>query len=98
MGSPLRPRQRRLIELQQEQNDEAAAAVLIAAAGNHPATTIHHLNDDLLRLSHAFLCLGHFRYLDITCKMFLKASEVNAGYRKIATGESVTSPISCGQK
>ena len=40
----------------------------------------------------------HFRYGPLACKMFLKASEVNPGYRKMTTRESVTSSISCAQK
>jgi hypothetical protein len=86
-----RPRQRRRIELQQEQEAEAAA---LTEGSNHNVTTIHHLNDDLLGLCHSLLGNGHIRYGPLACKMFLKASEVNPGYRKITTGESVTSSIS----
>ena len=92
--SPPRPRQRRRIELQQEQDDEA----VVIAGGNHNVTTIYDLHDDLLMTSHALLGVGHFRYHGIACKIFLKASELNPGYKKFTTGESVTSSIECVQK
>ena len=63
--------------------------------GKTPPVTIHNLNDDLLRLSHSFLGVGHFRYSPLACKRFLA---LEAGYRMITTGESVTSSISCAKK
>jgi hypothetical protein len=79
--------------LQQAQDGEEAAP-----GGNHRATTIYHLNDDLLRLSHAFLGVGHFRYGPLACKMFLRASKVKKRFKKFTTGEFVTSSISCARK
>lgn len=65
---------------------------------HHHPTTIYNLSDDILRKSHAFLGVGHFRYHGIVCKMFLRASDQTGGYRKITTGEKVTSSISCARK
>ena len=72
--------------------------VLATRGGNHTVTTIYDLNDDLLRLSQALLGIGHFQYHNIACKMLLRASKVNLGYRNITTGESVTSSIECSHK
>jgi len=41
---------------------------------------------------------GHFRYGPLACKMFLRASELNLHFKKITTGESVTSSVSCAKK
>jgi len=69
-----------------EQDDEKAMGVLVATGGNHPVlTTIYDLHDDLLRLSHALLGVGHFQYSPLACKMLLRASEQQPGYRKITT-------------
>ena len=65
---------------------------------HHHHTMIHDINNDLLLLSHAFLGVGHFRYHNIACKMFLRASEEQPGYTKITTGEIATFSISCAQK
>ena len=89
-----RPRKRRHIELQQEPDDEAAA---LAEGINHNVTTIHHLNDDLLGLTHSFLGYRHFRYGPLACKMFLRASDLTNN-RRSTTGGSVTSSISCAKK
>lgn len=94
--SPPRPRQRRRMESQQEEQD--VEEVMLVADGNHPATTIYDLHEDLLGLTHALLGNGHFRYHSIACKMFLKASKLNPGYKKITTGKNVTSSISCARK
>jgi len=93
--SPARPQQRRQIELQQEQDDKA---LVLLAGGNHPVMMIYYLNDDILRLSHALLGVGHFRYGPLACKMLLSASELQPGNIKIMTAESVASSISCAQK
>lgn len=91
-----RPRQRRQIGLQQEQDDEA---VVLAAGGNQQTImTIYHLNEDLLRLSHALLGIGHFRYGPLACKMFLRASKLNKHFKKITTGKSFTCSVSCAKK
>jgi hypothetical protein len=92
-----RPRQRRRIELPQEQ--DAESVVLVAVGGNHPATTINDLNDDLVSESLALLGgVGNFRYGPLACKQFLKGSEKNPHFKKITSGESVTSSISCARK
>jgi len=94
--SPPRLRQRRRIEVRQHVHDEEAA--VLVAAGNSSVTNIYHLGEDLLRLSHAFLGVGHFRYLGIACKMFLKASEHQTGFKKITTSESAFASIERIQK
>ena len=84
--SPPRLRQKRRLELlQYEQNKEVA-------------TNMYHLGEDQLNLSIAFLGVGHFRYQNIACKMFLKASEQQPDFKKITTSESVCSSIKCVQK
>jgi len=94
--SPRRPRQRMRIDLQEEPDGEAAVLV---AGDNTTVTTIHHLPDDVLGLSLELLGgIGHFRYCPLACKLFLKASEKNSHCKKITTGESVTSSVSCVQK
>jgi hypothetical protein len=93
-----RPRQRRRIALQQNEGAQPAAP----EADNNHNTTIHNLNDDLLGLCRSFLGVGHYRYCDIACKMILQASQRfavdDSSYRKITTGESVTSSVSCAKE
>ena len=81
------------------QEQDAEPVVLVAVGGNHPATTIYDLNNDLVSESLALLGgVGHFRYGPLACKMFLKAAEDNKHFKKITTGESVTSSVSCARK
>ena len=62
-------------------------------------TTIHQLGDEVIEISLALLGgNGHFRYGPLACKMFLRASELNPHFKKISSGESVTSSISCAKK
>jgi hypothetical protein len=68
------------------------------AVGNHPATTINDLNDDLIGQSLALLGNGHFRYGPLACKLFLNASKKNPHFKKITSGERVTSSVSCARK
>jgi hypothetical protein len=84
------------MDLQREPDGEA---VVVVAGGNTNLTTIRHLNDDVLSISLALLGgIGHFRYSPLACKLFLKASENIPHFKKITTGESVTSSVSCVQK
>ena len=62
------------------------------------ATTIYDLYNDLLRLSHSFLGVGHFRYAGIACKMFLKANLTMNGDEKITNMDIVTSSVSCDRE
>jgi hypothetical protein len=91
-----RPQQRRRIELPLEQAIESV--VIVAVGGNHPATTINDLNDDLIGQSLALLGNGHFRYGPLACKLFLNASKKNPHFKKITSGERVTSSMSCARK
>ena len=50
---------RQIAELQQEQDGEEA--VVLVSGGTHTGTTIYDLHDDVLRISHALLGVGHFR-------------------------------------
>ena len=62
------------------------------------ATTVYDLYNDLLRLSHSFLGVGHFRYAGIACKMFLQANLTVNGDKKITNTKNVTSSISCARQ
>jgi len=62
-------------------------------------TTIHELDEGEVGLSLAMLGgNGHFRYAPLACKMFLRTSKLNTYFKKITTGESVTSSVSCAKK
>ena len=81
-----------------QQNEGHVAAV------NHQKTTvtrttIHQVADEVIGMSLALLGgNGHFRYGPLACKTFLRASECNKHFKKITTGESVTSSVSCAKK
>jgi len=78
---------------------DVESVVLVAVGGNHLAYTINDLNDDLVSESLALLGgVGHFRYGPLACKQFLKAAEENKHFKKITSGESVTSSVSCARK
>mmetsp|Transcript_21574 Transcript_21574/g.31932 ORF Transcript_21574/g.31932 Transcript_21574/m.31932 type:complete len:121 (+) Transcript_21574:141-503(+) len=57
----------------------------------HPST-LHDLSDGEVALLGGN---GHFRYHGIACQIFLRDSELNPHFKKITTGESVTSSVSC---
>ena len=65
----------------------------VAAEADNHMKTMHDLNDDLLRLCHSLLGIGHFRYC-IACKIFLEANLSGASDMKITSIESVTSSVS----
>ena len=88
------------IRLRLQQNEEYVAAVILQTTTRITRiTTINQLADEVIGISLGLLGgVGHFRYGPLACKMFLKASEVNKDFKKITTGESVTSSISCAKK
>ena len=65
----------------------------VAAEADNHMKTMHDLNDDLLRLCHSLLGIGHFRYFT-ACKIFLEANLSGASDMKITSMESVTSSVS----
>ena len=65
----------------------------VAAAADNHVKTIYDLNDDLLRLCHSLLGIGHFRYFT-ACKIFLEANLSGASDMKITSMESVISSVS----
>ena len=95
------PKKIRLLGLLQNQEH----VLLVEAVIHHQnytttGTTIHQLADEVIGISLALLVgNGHFRYGPLACKMFLAASKLNTHFKKIMTGESVTSSsISCVKK
>jgi len=92
--SPPASQKRKLGLLQQNQEHGAAAN-----QNTRMRTTIHSLSEGVIGISLELLGgNGHFRYGPLACKIFLRASEFNPGFKKITTMESVTSSISCATK
>ena len=86
------------IRLGLQQNQENVAAVHHKNTTT-TRTTIHQLSDGVIEISLVLLGgHGHFRDMPLACKMFLSASELNPHFKKITTGESVISSISCAKK
>ena len=59
--------------------------------------TILGYPDELLRLSLSFLGVGHFAFIALVCSKFKIAYLANVSERKITSGKSVTSSISCAE-
>jgi len=60
--------------------------------------TILYLSNDILGLCLTFLGTGHFAFIALVCTRFKSAYLDNVGDKKITSGASYTSSISCAQK
>jgi len=92
------PPPKKIRRLGLQQNQEHVEAVVLQNTTTM-TTTIHQLAVEVIGISLGLLGgNGHYRYGPLACKMFLRASELSQHFKKITTGESVTSSVSCAKK
>ena len=103
MNSKSPPPKKRRLGLQHNQEEATAPGIQNTRTTTTTTcttrTTIHQLSEDVIGIVLTLLGgNGHFRYGPTACKTLLRASELNTHFKKITTGESVTSSVSCAKK